>query len=64
VIFGGWLGAECWDGVGGGLLGDVVGGVAGAGEEVEAEVAAAFGPFVVLFGEDCADEADQGVAVG
>jgi hypothetical protein len=39
-------------------------GDAGAGEDVEAEVAAAFGPFVVLFGQDCADEADQGVAVG
>ena len=37
---------------------------AGAGEDVEAEVAAAFGPFVVLFGEDGADEADEGVAVG
>ena len=53
--------------VGGHLLG--VGGVgdggdAGAGEDVEAEVAAAFGPFVVLFGQDGADEADQGVAVG
>jgi hypothetical protein len=28
-----------------------------------ADVAAAFGPFVVLFGEDCADEADQRIAV-
>src|SRR3712207_3383838 len=37
---------------------------AGAGEDVEAEVAAAFGPFVVLLGEDGADEADEGVAVG
>ena len=37
---------------------------AGAGEDVEAEVAAAFGPFVVLFGQDSADEADQGVAAG
>jgi hypothetical protein len=34
-------------------------GGAGAGEDVEAEVAAAFGPFVVLLGEDGADEADQ-----
>ena len=33
-------------------------------EDVEAEVAAAFGPFVVLFGEDGADEADERVAVG
>ena len=33
-------------------------------DDVEAEVAAAFGPFVVLFGQDRADEADEGVAVG
>jgi hypothetical protein len=46
------------------LLGVVAGGDAGAGEDVEAEVAAAFGPFVVLFGQDGADEADEGVAVG
>ena len=39
-------------------------GDAGAGEDVEAEVAAAFGPFVVLLGQDGADEADQGVAAG
>src|SRR4028119_2325417 len=37
---------------------------AAAGEDVEAEVAAAFGPFVVLLGEHGADQADQGVAVG
>ena len=37
---------------------------AAAGEDVEAEVAAAFGPFVVLLGEDGADEADDRVAVG
>jgi hypothetical protein len=39
-----------------GLL--LVGGVDGlcAGEDVEAEVAAAFGPFVMLFGEDGTDE--------
>jgi len=64
-----WLCAERWDvgvrgylhaGIGaGGGEGD-----AGAGEDVEAEVAAAFGPFVVLFGQDRADEADQGVAAG
>jgi len=49
----------------------VVGGVgcldeghAGAGEDVEAEVAAAFDPLVVLFCEDGADEADEGAAVG
>ena len=34
------------------------------GEDVESEVTAAFGPFVVLLGEHGADEADQGVAVG
>jgi len=37
---------------------------AGGGEGVEAEVAALLGPFVVLFGEDGADEADDRVAVG
>jgi hypothetical protein len=37
---------------------------AGAGQDVEAEVAAAFGPFVVLLGQDGADEADEGAAVG
>ena len=37
---------------------------AGFGECVESEVAAGLGPFVVLFGEDRADEADDGVAVG
>jgi hypothetical protein len=31
----------------------------GAGEDVESEVAAAFGPFVVLFGQDGADEPDE-----
>jgi hypothetical protein len=36
----------------------------GSGEDVESEVAAAFGPFVVLFGEDGADEADDAGAVG
>src|SRR5580698_9007523 len=39
-------------------------GEAGSGEDVEAEVASAFGPFVVLFGQDGPDEADQGVTVG
>jgi hypothetical protein len=34
------------------------------GEDVEAEVAAAFGPFVVLLGQHGADEADQGIAAG
>ena len=37
---------------------------AAAGEDVEAEVAAAFDPFVVLFGQDAADQTDQGVLVG
>ena len=36
----------------------------GAGENVESEVAAAFGPFVVLLGQDGADEPDDRVAVG
>src|SRR4051812_40528339 len=66
VIFCG-SGAERRDvdllGVGGvGVGGD--GSQPAAGEEVEAEVAAAFGPFVVLFGQDGADEAGQGGAVG
>ena len=39
-------------------------GDAGAGEDVDAEVAAAFGPVVVLLDEDGADEPDRGVAVG
>jgi hypothetical protein len=34
------------------------------GEDVEAEVAASFCPFVGLFGKDCADEADDRVTVG
>ncbi len=36
----------------------------GFAEDVQAEIAAGFGPFVVLFGQHGADEADQGVAVG
>jgi len=44
------------------IVGD--GGQAASGEDVEAEVAAAFGPFVVLFGQHGADETDDGVAVG
>ena len=39
-------------------------GDAGAGQDVEAEVAAPFDPFVVLLGQDRADEADQAGAVG
>jgi hypothetical protein len=35
-----------------------------AGEYVQTEVAAGFGPFVVLLGEDCADQADDAGAVG
>jgi len=61
-------GAERWDVAGWHLLGGHGGvgdgGEAGAGEDVEAEVAAAFGPLVVLLGQDGADEADQRVAVG
>src|SRR4051794_35319402 len=34
------------------------------GQEVESEVAAAFGPLVVLLGEDGADQADDRWAVG
>jgi hypothetical protein len=37
------------------VVGD--GGQAGAGEDVQAEVAASFGPFVVLLGQHRADEA-------
>jgi hypothetical protein len=62
-------GAERRDGRLGGHLLAGLGGVgdgpeAAAGQDVEAEVAAAFGPFVVLFGEDGADQSDEGVAVG
>lgn len=39
-------------------------GSAGAGNDVESEVAAGFDPFVVLFGQDCADEPNEGRAVG
>ena len=54
---------------GGGLLGSFVGGAGGedgAGfvEGFEAEVAALFGPLVVLLGQDGPDEADDRVAVG
>jgi len=45
------------------LLGGGVDGL-GAGEDVESEVAAALGPFVVLLGEDGADEPDDRGAVG
>jgi hypothetical protein len=36
----------------------------GFAEDFQAEVAAGFGPFVVLFGQHGTDEADQGGAVG
>ena len=60
-----WLGAERLEtAVGRHLRNDGRVSDAGAGQDVEAEVAAAFGPFVMLLGEDGADEADQGVAAG
>lgn len=48
------------------LIGGGVGGgiAAGSGQHVESEVAARLDPFVVLFSEDGADEADQGHTVG
>jgi hypothetical protein len=58
-------GAERLEAVVGGHLRNGGGeGDAGAGQDVDAEVAAAFGPFVVLFGQDRAGEPDQGVAAG
>src|SRR3546814_18235704 len=39
-------------------------GDAAAGEDLEAEVAAAFGPFVGLLGQDRADESHDGLAGG
>lgn len=39
-------------------------GAAGAGEHVEAEIAAGFDPLVVLLGEDGSDEPDEGGAIG
>ena len=39
-------------------------GEAAFGEDVQADVAAQLGPFVVLFGEHGADQADQGGPVG
>ncbi len=49
-----------------GLLLSVVrrGAEPGAGEDLEAEVAASFSPLVVLLGQDGADQADNGVTVG
>lgn len=46
-----------WGGVG-------IGGGAGAGQDVQAEVASAFGPFIGLFGQHGADQPDDGFAVG
>jgi len=60
-----WSGAERRHGRGRLLLAAGGGGSESAAVQgVEAEVAAAFDPLVVLFGEDGADEAVQGVAVG
>ena len=50
-----WSGCEGLQGGFDGLLGGGVVDGLGAGEDVESEVAAAFGPFVVLFGQDRAD---------
>ena len=59
------LGAECHCCVGVHLASGVWDGAhAGAGENVESEVAASFGPFVRLLGEDGADEAGDAIAVG
>jgi len=44
------------------LVGDL--GESALGENVEAEVAALLGPFIVLLGQDRADQPDQGGAVG
>ncbi|ODO45048.1 hypothetical protein A5M97_12980 [Streptococcus pneumoniae] len=49
------------------LLGGVFGAgqcCSGSGEDLEAQVAPSFDPFVVLFGEDGSDEADDRGAVG
>jgi hypothetical protein len=68
VILLGLLGAERRDVAGGYLLGGCCGVgdevEAGLGQDVEAEVAPALDPLVVLLGEHGADKADQGVAVG
>lgn len=59
------LAGEC--GHGGFLAGGVGVGYeaqAAAGEDVEAEVAASFGPFVGLFGQDSSDETNDRCAVG
>src|SRR5690606_7906802 len=54
-----------WGGLGGfagGLAVDE--GESGLGQDLDAHVPALFGPFVGLFGQDRADEADDGGAVG
>lgn len=54
-------GGECGQGISSDLgfgAGDAVD--AAAGQDFEAEVAPAFGSFVGLFGQDCADEPDDG----
>jgi len=63
----GLSGGECLGCHGVGRLGMFVAlddGDAGSSQGVEAEVAAASDPVVVLFGEDGTDEVDKGVAVG
>jgi hypothetical protein len=65
VIGGCTLGGECGWCHGLAFLWFVVDlGESALGEDVEAEVAASFGPFVVLFGQHGADEADDRAAVG
>lgn len=51
-------------GVVGVVLSGVGGDEAGFGEEFQAHVAACLGPFVGLFGQDSADEADDRRSVG
>ena len=58
-----WSGCDGLDGCFGHLLDIFVDGL-GLGEDVESEVAAAFGPFVVLLGEDGADEPDDRAPIG
>lgn len=50
------LGAERWLVH---LRGRVAEGYAGSGKNVDAELAAAFGPLIVLLGQDGADQPDQ-----
>src|SRR5699024_10609275 len=59
-------GCQCGQGACGDLLGVGVGDEveAAAGEDVESEIASSFGPFVGLFGQDRADEADDRLAGG